>query len=213
MKNYIARRHGHPSQQLRPGQALIEFALIATIVAMFLSAAIDLGIAYKSYQMLVNGAAEATSYLALNPLVNCVSGAYTCPDGTPVSGANREALARFRAEQSGVIRGVTSTMDLDDNGVDDLSEHGWGWIASQVQIQEADSSQVTVGNHNFALGGTFNGTTDTNCRARKRFDNAGGPCFVVVRAQMTYHPFVLKTILGSTMTIRAIAVKPIVAGD
>jgi hypothetical protein len=192
---------------------LIEFALIATIIAMLLSAAIDLGIAFKSYQMLINGAAEATSYLAFNPLVNCESGAYTCPDGTPASGADREALIGFRTEQSGVVRGVTTTMDLDDNGVDDLSEHSWGWIASQVRIQEADSTQVTAGNHDFAVGSTFDGTGDANCRARKRFDTSGGQCFIVVRVQMTYRPFVLKPILGDAMTIRAISVKPIVAGD
>lgn len=209
-------RPGHKAhtQQKRPrtaGQALLEFALLISLIMMMLTAAIDIGIAYKARQMLVNSTAEAISYLALSPLVSCSN--HTCPDGTPISGANNEARMRFRQEQSGVLKGVTSTMDLDGNGVDDVTEHGWGWINQQVIIQEADSSQIVPGQKDFAVGNSFNGTSDANCRARKRFDLSGGQCFIVVRAVMTYRPFVLKPLLGDSMTIRTIAVKPIVAGE
>jgi hypothetical protein len=193
------------------GQALLEFALLISLIMTMLTAAIDLGLAYKSHQTLVNSAAEAMSYLALNPLVSCST--YTCPDGTPVSGANRQARIRFREEQSGVLKGVSSSMDLDGNRVDDLTEHGWGWIEQRLIIQEADSSQISTGDTNFAVGDSFNGTGDTKCLARKRFDLSGGQCFIVVRAVMNYQPFVLKPLLGDSMTIRTLSVKPIVAGE
>lgn len=195
----------------RAGQALLEFALSISLIMMLLTAAIDIGIAYKSRQMLINSVAEAISYLALSPLVSCSN--HTCPDGTPISGANYEARVRFRQEQSGVMKGVTSSMDLDGSGVEDLKEHGWGWINQQVIIQEADSSQIKPGQKGFADGSTFSGTSDTNCRARKRFDLNGGQCFIVVQAVMTYHPFMLKPLLGESMIIRTVAVKPIVAGE
>src|SRR3954447_22926543 len=123
-----------------PGQALIELALALTFIAMFLSAAVDLGLAYKAYQTLLNATAEATSYLSLNPVLNCA--VHLCPDGTPSSGADREARIRFRAEQSGVLHGSASTMDLDGSGVDDVTEHDWSWIDGRVKVQEAESSQV-----------------------------------------------------------------------
>src|SRR3954452_2099672 len=160
-------RHSYAS----PGQALIELALAVTIIAMFLSAAVDLGLAYKGYQTLLNATAEATSYLSLNPVLNCA--VHLCPDGTPSSGADREARIRFRTEQSGVLHGSTSTMDLDGSGVDDVTEHGWSWIDARVKVQEADSSQVSTTNSNFAVGGTFNETSDPDCQARKRFNAAG----------------------------------------
>src|SRR5436190_20706134 len=100
---------------------------------MFLSAAVDLGLEYKAYQTLLNATAEATSYLSLNPFINCET--HLCPDGTPSSGADREARLRFRDEQSGVLHGSTSTMDLDGSGTDDVAEHGWSWIDGQVKIQ------------------------------------------------------------------------------
>jgi hypothetical protein len=186
-------------------------ALALTLIAMFLSAAVDLGLEYKAYQTLLNATAEATSYLSLNPFINCET--HSCPDGTPQSGADREAIMRFRDEQSGVLHGSTSTMDLDGSGADDVTEHGWSWINARVKIQEADSSQVAIGSSNFGVGNTFNGTSNPDCQARKRFDADGNQCFIVVRSELIFHPFVLKSILGDSVSIGAISVKPIVEGD
>lgn len=193
-----------------PGQALIEFALMLSLILLLVAAAIDLGGAFRSYQTLINAAAEASSYLTVEPLANCAL--QTCPDGTPESGADQEARMRFRQEQSTAPGGLLTTMDLDSNGQDDLAEHGWAWIAGRIRIQEADSSQVTTTNSDFAVGTSFNGTSDPNCSARKRFDVAAGQCFIVIRAEYTYRPYVLNWILGKTMTIRAISVKAIVQG-
>jgi hypothetical protein len=168
----------HTRYQQRPGQALIEFALIISLIMLLVAAAIDLGGAFRAYQTLMNATAEASSYLTVEPLTNCALQA--CPGGTPASGADLEARARFRQEQASTPRGLLTTMDLDSSGQDDLAEHGWDWIASRVRIHEADSSQVTLDSG--AITPDFNGTSDVDCRARKRFDADNGQCFIVVQA-------------------------------
>ena len=75
-----------------PGQALIELALALTLIAMFLRAAVDLGLAYKAYQTLLNSTAEASSYLSLNPVLNC--SVHLCPDGTPKGSSHTSWSAR-----------------------------------------------------------------------------------------------------------------------
>jgi Flp pilus assembly protein TadG len=194
----------------RSGQALLEFALMISLVMMLVAAAIDLGGAFRSYQTLMNATAEASSYLMLEPLTNCAI--QTCPGGTPASGSDLEARVRFRDEQTTTPRGLLTTMDLDSNGQDDLAEHGWSWIAARVQIHEADSTQVTVENSNFGIGSSFRGTSNADCLARKRFDTSNQQCFIVVQAEYTYRPLVLSWIVGKTMTIRATSVKAIVQG-
>ena len=189
------------------GQALIEFALMISLIMLLVAAAIDLGGAFRSYQTLMNATAEASSYLTLEPLVNCA--VQTCPDGSPESGADQEARVRFRQEQSTTSGSLLSTMDLDSSGQDDIAEHGWEWIAGRVRISEADSTQVTSDG---GIDASFSGTSVPECQDRRRFDAGGGQCFIVVQAEYTYRPLVLSWILGKTMTIRASSVKAIVQG-
>lgn len=221
MTNLWRMRHRsrirRPAQRQQAGQALIELALSFTFLAFLFAAAVDLGIAYKSYQTLINATAEASSYLMLNPVVNCDT--IECPTSDPsaekeVQGADREARRRFRMEQGISIRGTASTMDLDANTKDDATEHGWNWINSRVQIDEADSSQVTIVNDTFAIDSSFNpAATNNDCKLRRKYYSSGTTtglqCFIVVRAQIDYHPFAIAPAVGDTMTIRAISVLPI----
>jgi hypothetical protein len=197
----FARRHAS-------GQAIVELALSVTFLAFLFAAAVDLGIAYKSYQTLLNATAEATSYLTVNPYVSC--GTATCD---VYAAADRQALIRFRTEQGDRINGSASTLDLDSNNVDDLAEHGWGWIEQRVIIQEADSTQIQITGDRFAVDDGFNGTSNPDCLERDRSDSQGRQCFIVVRSVIIYHPFAISPAVGSEMTIRAISVKPIVAGQ
>lgn len=193
----VARRH-------KSGQAIVELALSITFLAFLFAAAVDLGIAYKSYQTLMNATAEATTYLSVQPLMS--GGCATCDPRAP---ADREARTRFRNEQGGDIRGSASTLDLDSNNVDDLGEHGWGWIEQRVLIDEADSTQIEVTGDTFAVGNSFTRTTNPDCLQRKAFDNNGRQCYIVVRSVIIYHPFAISPAVGSEMTIRAISVKPL----
>ena len=210
MKKHLRRKRSFPLQRsmlaprARRGQALVELALTLTLLVMLLGAAVDLGLAYKTYQTLTNATAEASTYLSLEPIVNC--GAAGCDQIGP---ANEEARKRFREEQGSTLRGLASTLDLDANGqVDDMSI-----TTNRVQIKVADSSQINVGSSNFALDPNLL-PSGGNCEARdKRSYTTTGTvrqCFIVVYATMTYKPFFIKPFVGSEMTITAISVKPIV---
>jgi hypothetical protein len=96
----------------RPGQALVELSLSITFIALLLGAAIDLGLAYKTYQTLMNATAEASSFLALNPKVNCDANPTWCTGTDEIGGADREARNRFREEQGTTINGSTITTSM-----------------------------------------------------------------------------------------------------
>jgi Flp pilus assembly pilin Flp len=195
-------------QHKKPGQAIIEFALLITLIALLLAAAVDLGNAYRTYQTLINATAEASTYLAHHPLANCVTMAADVPGCTPISGADREARNRFRNEQGPMVGSVGSTLDLDGNGQDDLKEYGWGFIDGRVRIKVADSTQVVNG-----IDKNFKGTSNADCNARKRFDAAAKPCYIVVQSKIIYRPMILSTVLGREMAITAESVTQIVEGE
>jgi hypothetical protein len=191
------------------GQAIVELALSVTFLAFLFAAAVDLGIAYKSYQTLMNATSEASTFLSVSKNVSCERCDPDEAEEISKARANREALERFRTEQGTVARGSASTLDLDSNKVDDLAEHGWGWIEQRVQIHEADSTQIQVTGDRFAVGDSFNGTSNPDCLARKAVDSRNQQCYIVVRSVIIYHPFAISPAVGSEMIIRAISVKPI----
>ncbi|MBV9792241.1 MAG: pilus assembly protein [Chloroflexi bacterium] len=197
-RKQVAGRH-------KSGQAIVELALSVTFLAFLFAAAVDLGIAYKSYQTLMNATAEATTYLSVEPFAPCDG----CTEQQTFAAADRKARTRFREEQGADIRGSSSTLDLDSNNVDDLGEHGWGWIEQRVLIDEADSTQIQVTGSTFAVGNSFTRTTNPDCLSRRPFDSNGRQCFIVVRSVIIYHPFAISPAVGSEMTIRAISVKPL----
>jgi hypothetical protein len=198
----------------RPGQALVELSLSITFIALLLGAAIDLGLAYKTYQTLMNATAEASSFLSLNPKVNCDSHPTWCTGTDEIGGADREARNRFREEQGTTINGTASTLDLDDNNVDDVGEHGWTWIGDRIDIVEARADEVTMGAGGFyGVPTGFAGTEFEECEDRPRFTADDSlQCFIVVQTEIVYRPYISSRLLGTQMTIRATSVKPIVGG-
>jgi Flp pilus assembly protein TadG len=199
------------------GQALVEFVLSITFISLLVAAVIDIGLAYKSHQMLTNAVAEASSYLSQQPLVPCGK---TCTWTTTqeIAEANRRATQRFRDETGASdvpTTGTTSLRDLDSDGSDGehVAPKSGSWLAFDV----ADSRQFNADDP-----GSFNiNTFDPNaahqhCKERRSVykDTAGtvlGQCFVVVRAQLAHKPyFGFVKILGMKSTIRVYAIKPIV---
>lgn len=201
------RRHGRKAA----GQALVELTLAMTFLAYLFAAAVDLGMAFKSYQTLVNATAEASSYLAIRPAISCGAGttAQCARDA-----ADSIARVRFRGEQGDQMRSFGgSTLDLNGDERDDALTVPSGYpnfeafIRARVQIKAADATQVTVDDSNLAVGGNF--TESAACADRQIF-GANGQCYIVVISEITYRPFAIAPAVGSTMTIRAISVKPIV---
>jgi hypothetical protein len=111
-------------------------------------------------------------------------------------------------------------MDLNANGRDDrteaTSDGAWmTFIQSWVQIDEADQSQVTTTNSNFAVDNSFDpSATVPECQRRDSvyFDASGTlrQCFLVVRTRIIYRPFAIAPAVGNEMTIRALSVVPII---
>lgn len=213
MSRYVHRSSGLRWSRRKKGQALVELALSVTFLSYLFSAAVDLGFAYKSYQTLLNATAEASSYLTVQPAIACTN----CTPEQAREQADREARVRFRGEQGNRMRAFGgSTMDLNGDGKDDETNvpSGYGnfeaFIQAKVRIDVADSSQIDLSSADFGVDGTFTGSSDTNCQQRRRFSLTGGQCYIVIRSETIYKPFALAPALGSTMTIRAISVKPIV---
>jgi hypothetical protein len=213
-------RRSHPFRSYRVpqrrsrGQAIVELTLALTFLAYLFAAAVDLGLAYKSYQTLINATAEASGSLKVAPLVACGIGC------DPIPQADERARVRFRGEQGDQLKGTASTLDLNSKNGDDRTEFttdtAWmNFITTWVQIDEADQSQVTTTNSDFAVDNTFTpSATVAECQRRESvyFDADGNlrQCFLVVRTRIIYRPFAIAPAVGDEMTIRALSVVPIV---
>jgi hypothetical protein len=201
-------------RQQASGQALVELALSITFIAYLFAAAVDLGIAYKTYQTLVTATSEAGNYLSIRPLMSCADGSVTSCDAIAL--ADSQARVRFRGEQGDQLRGTASTLDLDSNGRDDLRAAPAGdgrndtWLSGWVRIDEAGTGPGQVNIDNTQLSASFDPTAAPQaCQERKILDSNQQQCFIVIRSQIVYRPFAISPFVGSEMTIRAISVKPI----
>ncbi len=180
---------------LQPGQALVEMTLSMTLLMLLVAAAVDLGLAYKTHQMLVNATAEASSYLDLNPKVL---------GANPIESANSIALRRFQYEQGTTLQKIASTLDLNANGVRDDLESGFN-IADWVQITEANNVQVS----NMS---TYDPSQAGECTNRIAQPATYESCYIVIRSRIIYRPFFLSPMLGDQMNIRTTSVRRVVKG-
>lgn len=197
-RNTKSLRTAHAQQ---PGQALVELALSITLIFFLVAAAIDLGLAFKTYQTLVNATAEASTYLSINPKLNCAVS--SCPNGNAFVAADQVARQRFRTEQGDTVRGIASTLDLNSNGINDQQE-GLP-LSNWIEIWVADNTQLANGSY-------LNGTNSSNqdCRNRVVPSDPTQSCYIVVRTRMIYRPFILRPVLGSEMTISTVSVRDVV---
>ncbi len=211
LKRVSLLRRIHQLHRRSAGQAIVELTLALTFLAYLFAAAVDLGLAYKAYQTLINATAEASSSLKIEPLLSC-SGC------SPAKAADSQARTRFRGEQGNQMGGMATTMDLNANGKDDEMEFttaaAWNnFMETWVRIDPADQSQVTTTNSEFAVGSSFQPTTKQACIDRHSVYFEGAEvkqCFLVVRSKIQYRPFALAPFVGDTMTITAISVVPTV---
>jgi Flp pilus assembly protein TadG len=165
------------------GQALIELALASALLALLLAAAVDAGLAYRSYQTLVNASAEASSLLAQRPYA-----------GTPptIAGADSLAQAAFRDEQGG-------------------SREGTSAASATITIDEADHTQVKFTGGVYGIDATYDpSATNTQCKNRQNTRSTGEPCYIVVQSSMVYKPFFLTPVFGKQLAISTVSIKPIV---
>jgi hypothetical protein len=100
-------------QRLRTkGQALVEFALMATLLFFLLAASVDLGLIFFTLQGLHNAAQEGATF-----------GSRWLDDGTnPAQLDYRNIRLRVRLEAGNRGAGFANLIDLDNNGKDDWTE-------------------------------------------------------------------------------------------
>jgi Flp pilus assembly protein TadG len=101
-------------QRLRSkGQALVEFALMATLIFFLLAATVDLGLIFFTLQGLHNAAQEGATY-GSRWLKTSTSGPSTLDYATIRDHVRNEAGNRGS--------GFANLLDLNNNGVDDFAE-------------------------------------------------------------------------------------------
>ena len=96
----------------KPGQAIVEFALMATLIFFLLSAVVDLGLIFFTLQALHNAAQEGATYGSRNLVL--------VGNTMQVDVPTIRDRARHEAGDQGI--GFANLLDLNANGVDDASE-------------------------------------------------------------------------------------------
>jgi len=122
----------HLKNSVRKGQALVEFALTATLLFFFLSAVVDIGLLFFSLQGIHNAAQEGATYGSRWLIVDQSDNSWNL---------NYKAIQdRIRNEsgESGGLR-VTNLLDLNGNGIPDVVKNPDG-----TETYEADISSTGV---------------------------------------------------------------------
>lgn len=155
------------------GQALVEFALAATLIFFLLAAAVDMGFIFFTLQALHNAAQEGATYGSRNlTIVNGVM---------QVDAATIRNRARFEAGDRGI--GFANLLDLNINGVNDANEAGV--IDSYITVLQL---QDTNGN-----GDPTDDGVAPNYTACPSPSSSPFPCYVRVTVSADYRmlfPFV-----------------------
>lgn len=102
-----------PRNRRRPGQALVEFALIAPVLILIFAGVLDLGRVFFTYEAAINAAREAARYCALyyaqspdlNVVVEDEMGVASLPSGASVT-------ASPTCDSSSLVQGQPVTVSV-----------------------------------------------------------------------------------------------------
>lgn len=157
-----------PQRRRTKGQALVEFALAATLIFFMLAATVDLGLIFFTLQALHNAAQEGATY-----------GSRTLkPDANNVMFLDQAGIrdrVRHEAGTSGI--GFANLLDLNSNSTDDSSESGV--IENYIQIYALEDSN---GN-----GDPLDDGSAPNFTPCPSLSGATKPCFIRVIVSADYN--------------------------
>jgi hypothetical protein len=102
-----------PQRRRTKGQALVEFALMATLIFFLLSAAVDIGLIFFTLQGLHNAAQEGATYGSRWGIISNNSGVIYIDEDTI------RDRARHEAGNQGI--GFANLLDLNNNGTPDVN--------------------------------------------------------------------------------------------
>jgi hypothetical protein len=176
-----------------PGQALVEFALAATLIFTLLSAAVDLGLIFFTLQTLNTAAQEGATYGSHPVLVM---------NGSTVEAVDLNYLEikdRVRFAGGDTPTGFANLLDLNNDGIDDDSQAG---IVDNLQ---SDTSYIYVELLKFNQDDLS--STPTICQTtipRTDMRMAGRFCYVRVTVRYDYRfIFPLAPAFGNTIQLQS----------
>jgi hypothetical protein len=161
------------------GQAIVEFALSATVIFLLLSAAVDLGLIFFTMQALRAAAQEGATYGSYPLVVTNSSGRVT-----EVRLNYREIFNRIRTAGGTRPTGVANLLDLNGDGIDD---------ANQTAVFNPNNPTnpngfVIIENPKGANPANLRGACSTTT-PRTDMRNAGRNCWIRVTIRYRYRLF------------------------
>lgn len=173
------------------GQALVEFALAATLIFTLLSAAVDLGLIFFTMQALRTAAQEGATYGSHPVLVM---------DGATVKEVRpdyQEIVNRVRFSGGQNPSGFANLLDLNNDGTDDDSQAG---IIDNPQSANAYIYVELLKYAQDDLSKTPGTCKTTIPRTDMRM--AGQNCYVRITVRYNYHfIFPLAPVFGNTIQL------------
>ena len=189
-----------PKRTRTQGQALVEFALMATLIFFMLAAVIDLGLIFFTMQGLHNAAEEGATY-GSRWLKSDANGV------TSLDEAKIRDRVRHEAGDQGI--GFANLLDLNSNGKDDVvyneQSNGKPLIEDYIQIQ---ALQDTNGN-----GDPLDDGAAPNYTPCPSVSNSPKPCYIRVVVSDDYNmAFPLAPAFGDQIHLSSSFVMPMRSG-
>ncbi|MDN5272476.1 pilus assembly protein [Chloroflexus sp. MS-CIW-1] len=161
------------------GQAIVEFALSATVIFLLLSAAVDLGLIFFTMQALRAAAQEGATYGSYPLVVTNSSGQVT-----EVRLNYREIFNRIRTAGGTRPTGVANLLDLNGDGIDDANQSAVFNASNPTNPNGFVIIENPKGPNPANLSGTCSTTTP-----RTDMRNAGQNCWIRVTIRYRYRLF------------------------
>jgi hypothetical protein len=161
------------------GQAIVEFALSATVIFLLLSAAVDLGLIFFTMQALRAAAQEGATYGSYPLVVTNSSGQVT-----EVRLDYREIFNRIRTAGGTRPTGVANLLDLNGDGIDDANQTAVFNPNNPTNPNGFVIIENPKGPNPANLSGTCSTTTP-----RTDMRNAGQNCWIRVTIRYRYRLF------------------------
>jgi Flp pilus assembly protein TadG len=161
------------------GQAIVEFALSATVIFLLLSAAVDLGLIFFTMQALRAAAQEGATYGSYPLVVTNGRGQVT-----EVRLNYREIFNRIRTAGGTRPTGVANLLDLNGDGIDDANQSAVFNASNPTNPNGFVIIENPKGPNPANLSGTCSTTTP-----RTDMRNAGQNCWIRVTIRYRYRLF------------------------
>ncbi len=182
------------------GQALVEFALAATIIFLLLAAAVDLGLIFFTLQALRVAAQEGATYGSYPVVVTNSSGQVT-----EVRLNYQEIFNRIRTAGGTRPSGVANLLDLNGDGINDTAQT----IVFNPNNPTNPNGFVIIENPRGANPTNLSGTCSTTT-PRTDMRNAGQNCWIRVTVRYRYRLFFpLAPAFGREIILRVTHTMPI----